>query len=160
MANPSDTAIRDHANVRIPPPLIYVAGFVIGLLIEIEFPISLLPLTARRVAAILCIAVSAILIVWSIRLFRRAGTTFIPIKPTTALVWSGPYQFTRNPMYLAMACLYLGLALWFDLFWPLILLPGVLAGVQYGVIAREEQYLERKFGDDYRRYKARVRRWL
>ena len=97
---------------------------------------------------------------WSIRLFRRAGTSFIPIKPTTALVWSGPYQFTRNPMYLAMACLYLGLALWFDLFWPLILLPGVLAGVQYGVIAREEQYLERKFGDDYRQYKARVRRWL
>ncbi len=102
MANPSDTAIRDHANVRIPPPLIYVAGFVIGLLIEIEFPILLLPVTARRVAAILCIAVSAILIVWSIRLFRRAGTSFIPIKPTTALVWSGPYQFTRNPMYLAM----------------------------------------------------------
>jgi protein-S-isoprenylcysteine O-methyltransferase Ste14 len=106
------------------------------------------------------VAVWAVLTVWSIGLFRSARTSMIPIKPTTALVVSGPYEFTRNPMYFGMVCSYLGLALWFGIFWALILLPAVVASVQYHVIAREEQYLERKFGDEYLKYKARVRRWI
>ena len=150
----------DHADVRIPPPLIYVAGFVLGLLLERAFPILALPKTPSRVAAVLCVALWATLTVWSIGLFRRAHTSFIPIRPTTALVVAGPYRFTRNPMYLGVAGLYLGLALWFGVFWALILLPAVIAVVQYYVIAREEQYLEQKFGEEYLEYKARVRRWI
>ena len=76
------------------------------------------------------------------------------------LVVHGPYQFTRNPMYFGLVCLYLGLALWFGIFWALILLPAVIALVQHYVVAREEQYLERKFGEEYLRYKASVRRWI
>lgn len=102
----------------------------------------------------------AILTVWSIGLFNRARTSFLPIKPTTTLVVHGPYQFTRNPMYFGLVCLYLGLALWFGIFWAVILLPAVIALVQHYVIAREEQYLERKFGEEYLRYKADVRRWI
>jgi len=150
----------DHADVRIPPPLIYVAGFVLGLLLERAFPVLTLPKNLSRVAAGLCVALSATLTVWSIGLFRRARTSFIPIRPTTALVVSGPYRVTRNPMYLGLVGLYLGLALWFGVFWALILLPAVIAVVQHSVIAREEQYLEQKFGEEYLKYKACVRRWI
>lgn len=160
MTNRSDPNNLDHADVRIPPPLIYVAGFVLGLLLERAFPVLVLPKTYSRVAAVLCIALWAILTVWSIGLFNRARTSFLPIKPTTTLVVHGPYQFTRNPMYFGLVCLYLGLALWFGMFWALILLPAVIALVQHYVIAREEQYLERKFGEEYLRYKADVRRWI
>jgi protein-S-isoprenylcysteine O-methyltransferase Ste14 len=160
MANRSDPNNLDHVDVRIPPPLIYVAGFVLGLLLERAFLVLVLPKTPSRVAAVLCIALWAILTVWSIGLFHRARTSFLPIKPTTTLVVYGPYKFTRNPMYLGLACLYLGLALWLGIFWALILLPAVIALVQHYVIAREEQYLERKFGKEYLRYKAGVRRWI
>jgi protein-S-isoprenylcysteine O-methyltransferase Ste14 len=160
MAKKSDPDTVDHADVRIPPPLIYVAGFVLGLLLERVLPILVLPKIASRVAAVLCVALWAILSVWSIGLFHRARTSFLPIKPTTALVIYGPYQFTRNPMYLGFICLYLGLAVWLGVFWALILLPAVIAVIQCYVIVREEQYLERKFGEEYLRYKAAVRRWI
>jgi protein-S-isoprenylcysteine O-methyltransferase Ste14 len=93
-------------------------------------------------------------------LFRRAGTTPNPSKPTSALVIRGPYRFTRNPMYVGMTTLYLGGTLLLNDPWPLAFLPGVIALLQSYVIGREEAYLERKFGDEYRAYKARVRRWI
>ena len=160
MANISDRNSLDHADVRFPPPLIYVAGFVLGLLLERAFPVLVLPKTPSRVVAVLCIALFAILTVWSIGLFHRARTSFLPIKPTTTLVVYGPYQFTRNPMYFGLVCLYLGLALWFGVFWAVILLPAVIVLVQHYVIAREEQYLEQKFGQEYLKYKTGVRRWI
>ena len=84
----------------------------------------------------------------------------VPMKPTTALVTSGPYRVTRNPMYVGMAFLYAGLALSLGVIWALALLPAVLLMVDRLVIAREERYLEAKFGEEYRDYKRRVRRWL
>ncbi len=82
------------------------------------------------------------------------------VAPSSALVTSGPYRFTRNPMYLGMASLYAGIALAFGLLWSLALLLVVLVVIDRGVIAREERYLERRFGDEYRLYKQQVRRWL
>jgi protein-S-isoprenylcysteine O-methyltransferase Ste14 len=92
--------------------------------------------------------------------FRRAGTAVEPWRPSTALVTGGVYRFTRNPIYLALAVLYAGSALALDSVVALSLLPPLLALVQVGVIRREERYLEAKFGDEYRRYKASVRRWV
>jgi len=160
MANISDRNSLDHADVRIPPPLIYLVGFVLGLLLERAFPVLVLPKTPSRVAAVLCVALWAILTVWSIGLFHRRARAFFPSKPTTTLVVYGPYKFTRNPMYFGLVCLYLGLALWLGVFWAVMLLPAVIALIQHYVIAREEQYLERKFGEEYLRYKAGVRRWV
>jgi protein-S-isoprenylcysteine O-methyltransferase Ste14 len=91
---------------------------------------------------------------------HRVGSDPNPYKPATALAVHGPYRYTRNPMYLAMTIFYLGLTLLVNTLWPLVLLPAVLLVVQRGVINREERYLERTFGDAYRAYKARVRRWL
>ena len=93
-------------------------------------------------------------------LFRRAGTSMVPMNPATVLVTSGPYRLTRNPMYLGMAFLYVALAFAFGVIWALALLPAVIVMVDRFVIAREEPYLERKFGQAYHDYKARVRRWL
>jgi protein-S-isoprenylcysteine O-methyltransferase Ste14 len=92
--------------------------------------------------------------------FRSARTSMVPMKPSTALVTSGPYLATRNPMYVGMAFLYAGLALLLGVIWSLAFLPAVLLMVDRFVIAREERYLEAKFGEEYRAYKGRVRRWL
>ena len=92
--------------------------------------------------------------------FRRAGTSMLPMNPTTALVTKGPYRFTRNPMYLGMAFLYIAFALAFGVIWALILLPLVIVAVDQLVIALEEAYLVSNFGQPYCDYMARVRRWL
>jgi protein-S-isoprenylcysteine O-methyltransferase Ste14 len=92
--------------------------------------------------------------------FRRAGTSMVPFNPTTVLVTTGPYRFSRNPMYLGMAFLYIALALAFGVIWALIVLPLVIAAVDQLVISLEEGYLVRKFGQPYCDYMARVRRWL
>jgi protein-S-isoprenylcysteine O-methyltransferase Ste14 len=92
--------------------------------------------------------------------FRRARTSPKPWKPTTALVTTGPYRFTRNPMYLGFTLLYLSTTVWVNTMWPVLFLPLVLLLMHYGVIIREEAYLERVFGEAYQTYRRRVRRWL
>ena len=92
--------------------------------------------------------------------FRRAGTPVDPGSPTRALVTDGPYRVSRNPGYLGLTALYVAIALLASALWVLVPLPVVLAVMQRGVIEREERYLERLFGDEYLRFKARRRRWL
>ncbi len=103
---------------------------------------------------------SAVMMLLAAPLFRRLGTNIPPSQPTTLIATTGPYRRTRNPMYLGMALIYAGLAIGFDGPIAFALLPLVLIAVQTHVIAREERYLEAKFRDDYRCYKAEVRRWL
>jgi len=97
---------------------------------------------------------------WALSVLIRAGTSPNPMKPTTALVSAGPYRFSRNPVYVGYVFLQAGIALLADAFWPLATILLVLIAVRRLVIAREELYLEAKFGDTYRDYKRRVRRWL
>ena len=110
-------------------------------------------------AAIVC-ALGVLLSVTAVRVFRKAGTSPIPMKPTTALTFEGPYRFTRNPMYLSLALVTLAIALWLDVAWIAVALVAVVLLIDRSVIAREERYLERRFGEPYLAYKARVRRWL
>ena len=160
MSTPVDTTAQQTSGVRFPPPLIYVAGILLGWLLERTLPLSPIDELWSAILSTFCFIVGAGLVSYAMGLFRLAGTNPLPMRPTTALVLRGPYRFTRNPMYLGMAFLYAGTALLFDLRWALILLPLVLFVVQTQVIAREERYLEAKFGDEYRAYRARVRRWL
>jgi len=153
-------AASDRAGVRIPPPVIYVVGFLLGVALEAAFPISGLPSTLALVAGLIGVAFWLALDGSAMMLFLRARTSMVPMKPTTALVTSGPYRVTRNPMYVGMAFLYAGLALAFGVIWSLALLPVVVVVVDRLVIAREERYLESKFGEAYREYRKRVRRWL
>jgi protein-S-isoprenylcysteine O-methyltransferase Ste14 len=150
----------DHAGVRIPPPPIFLAGLAVGGSIEIAAPTADLPLGVAVAVGVAGAAIWVALDVRATMLFRRAGTRPLPWTPTEALVTSGPFRLTRNPMYLGMAVLYVGLALAFGLLWALVVLPVVLLAVDRLVIVREERYLERAFGEDYRAYRRRVRRWI
>jgi protein-S-isoprenylcysteine O-methyltransferase Ste14 len=91
---------------------------------------------------------------------RRAGTPILPGRTTTALVVRGPYRFSRNPLYVGLTLLYLAIACGLGMLWPILLLPLVLVAMHWLVIVPEERYLEAKFGDEYRAYRARVRRWV
>jgi protein-S-isoprenylcysteine O-methyltransferase Ste14 len=100
------------------------------------------------------------LAVWAIITISRAGSNVPTNQPTTVIVESGPYRFTRNPIYLGMFLGLVGLAIAFDSLWLLLMLVAFALVIRYGVVAREEAYLERKFGNVYGAYRSRVRRWL
>lgn len=152
----------DGANVRFPPPLIYVAGLALGVGASrfLNLPSLGLQLEMRSVAGIALDVIGFLVMFAGAGLFLRRRTAIIPFKPASALVTSGILSWTRNPMYLGMAIFYAGLAVLLNSLAALVLLPLVLAIVQTQVIAREEAYLERAFGDEYRAYKTRVGRWF
>jgi len=160
MDRPADIA-TDHAGVVLPPPLIYVAFFLVGLVLGRYVPLPRLPLVMeRRTLAAVLLFSWVILTIWSFRRFWVSGTSIVPVRPATTLVIEGPYRFTRNPMYLGLLLLYTGAACWFGLVWPLLLAPALVVVMDVSVIGHEERYLTRKFGDQYRRYQTDVRRWL
>jgi protein-S-isoprenylcysteine O-methyltransferase Ste14 len=105
-------------------------------------------------------ALALALFAWAIATVTQAGSNVPTSRPTTTIVDGGPYRFTRNPIYLGMALGLVGLAIAFNSVWLLLALVPFALVIHYGVVAREEAYLERKFGDVYRGYRARVRRWL
>ena len=155
---PSDE--QDKAGVIAPPPLIYLGGLVLGLLLNRRFPIAFLPRKMTRILGWPLLSSGILLFGWFRRALGHAGTPANPYKSVSQLVTEGPFRYTRNPGYLAMALIYTGIASLANALWTVILLPVALIVVQRGVIEREERYLERKFGEEYLRYKARVRRWF
>ena len=159
MNHPSEVS-TDHSGVVVPPPLIYVAFFLVGMGLQRYVPVPRLPLGTGRVLGAVLVLLWLLLTTSSFRRFWASGTSVVPVRPTTALVIEGPYRFTRNPMYLGLLLLYVGVAGWFGLVWPLLLAPVLVWVIGVSVIGREERYLTRKFGDEYRRYQAHVRRWL
>ena len=90
---------------------------------------------------------------------KRVGTNVLPTQPTLALATDGPYRYTRNPLYVAAICVYLGVTLWVDSL-VLLLLPFVIGVLHAGVVLREERHLSARFGSQYEAYRAGVRRWL
>ena len=152
----------DSAQVRFPPPFVFLGflliGFGAGRWIALR-TIGIEPPWGWIAGAILFVAGLATGLP-AMQLFKRAGTPPPPWQPTTEIVTGGIYERTRNPMYIGMGLLYAGLAIGLDGPIALLLLPVVMLIIRYGVIAREERYLEAKFGEDYRSYKARVRRWF
>lgn len=159
-ASPSPPDERDHAGAVAPPPLLYLASILAGAGLQALRPLPFVPPGLARGIGIPLVAGALILFVLSMREFRRARTTVRPDRPTTTIIQTGPYRLSRNPVYLAMTLLHLGVAVWANSLWLLVTLALTLGVMSAGVIAREERYLERKFGDAYRAYKENVRRWL
>ncbi len=155
-------AERDSPGVRVPPPLIFVATLGVGAALDhVVFKgMTIAAAPVRYILGALLAACGVLAIALALNLFRRAGTRPEPWQPSSAIVETGVYRYTRNPMYLGMALLYVGLALILDSLSSLALLVPLLIVIRYGVIGREEAYLERKFGEPYRLYRRRVRRWL
>lgn len=150
----------DHAHVVGHPPLIHLAGILVGLGIDALWPAPLLAITTQYVAGGVLIALGLAVVLACGLTFRKAGTSVPTQTPTTALVIRGLYRYSRNPIYIGLSLVHLGIAVAVDSPWIAATLPIVLIVIRYGVIAREERYLEAKFGQAYRDYKARVRRWL
>jgi protein-S-isoprenylcysteine O-methyltransferase Ste14 len=155
----SDTA--DTAHVIIRPPIAWALAVLAGLALQWLMPLPFMPAAVPAGwigGAVFAIAFA--LAVWAIATITRAGSNVPTNMPTTAIVESGPYRFIRNPIYVGMFLGLVGLAMAFDSLWLLVALVPFALVIRYGVVAREEAYLERKFGDVYRRYRSRVRRWL
>jgi protein-S-isoprenylcysteine O-methyltransferase Ste14 len=151
---------RDHPNVIAPPPLINLAGLVLGLLLSLIFPVDFLPLTLKLVLGIPLIVLAAAGLLFSFRTMTRAGTPLDPRKTPKLIVTTGIYRLSRNPIYLTMGIFVLGVGILADALWVVVLAPVIFFIMERGVIAREEKYLERKFGATYLQYKAAVRRWI
>jgi protein-S-isoprenylcysteine O-methyltransferase Ste14 len=155
----ADTA--DTAHVIIRPPLAWGLAVIAGLLLNWLAPLPFLPadLPAPWLGVTVFVLALA-LVAWAIVTMTRAGSNIPTNRPTTTIVEGGPYRFTRNPIYLGMFLGLIGLAIAFDNLWLLMMLVPFALVIRYGVVAREEAYLERKFGDVYIGYRSRVRRWL
>lgn len=151
------------AGVIARPPLLFLGALLLGVVLDrlLGFPI---PLPdgglARWIIGGSLILAGLALATAGIRNFSRAGTPVPSIHPTRVLVTSGIHARTRNPIYLGMFLTYGGIGVAARSPWILILMLPLAVTIRYGVVAREEAYLERRFGDAYRAYKARVRRWL
>jgi len=128
--------------------------------IDLVKPLPFLPGTLAARLGVPLVAFAIALFSYSVGKFRAAGTPVPARKPTTVIVRTGPYRFSRNPIYLAFSVFQLGIAIWVNSVWLLATLVGAVALIHCLVIPREEQYLERKFGAQYLDYKASVRRWL
>ena len=152
---------EDHAGVGFPPPFVFLGFLLIGIAADrrLGWTFGIAP-AVRWPLAIALLVIGGFLIAGAFVRFRRAGTDPEPWKPASALVTTGIYRLTRNPMYLGMATVTLGLALAFGGWASLAGLALAVIAIDRAVIAKEEPYLERRFGEDYRAFKARVRRWI
>ncbi|MGV3527277.1 MAG: methyltransferase family protein [Flavisolibacter sp.] len=155
-------AQKGHPGVYIPPPLLYAAFFFAAILLEKFLPFSrhFFLTTPATVLGIIFIAASLLFNVPALRQFFQTKNTLVTIRPAHSLQTTGIYAISRNPMYVSLFLLYVGLAFLFGNWWNFIVLPLLIVVIQQYVIRREECYLDQRFGEEYLDYKARVRRWL
>ena len=142
------------------PPLIYLASIATGLALHWAWPRPLMAGGPARPLGGALVVASFLLFGFSVLRFRAAGTPVPARKPTTAIVQTGPYRFSRNPIYVAFSLLQLGIAIWVGSWWLVATLAAAIAIIHYVVVPKEERYLEARFGAEYRGYKASVRRWF
>ena len=161
-ANPDPAKpVPEAANLGVArPPLVYLASIALGVILHFAWPISLLPrgVSPHFGAPVVLLAIG--LFLFAVRTFRAAGTPVPGNRPTTTIVRTGPYRFSRNPIYLAFSLLQLGIALWVNSLGLVLTLLAAVAVMSLVVIPREERYLVARFPSEYPPYKASVRRWL
>ena len=144
----------------VRPPVVYLSSVLAGILLDVAWPLPFVPAALTLPVGGSLVVVAVTLLWLAIRQLRAAGTHVPGNKPTTVIVRTGPYRFSRNPIYLAMSVLHLGIAIWANSAWLVATLAVAVALMAIVVIPREERYLEERFGADYLDYKASVRRWL
>jgi protein-S-isoprenylcysteine O-methyltransferase Ste14 len=158
LLSPRTPSVANSSVVR--PPFVVLASLLAGAVLTVAWPLPFFPRVLRLPVGGLLVTMAAALFACSIRQFRMAGTPVPGNKPTTAIVRTGPYRFSRNPIYLAFFALHLGLAIWGNSLWLVAMLIATVAIIAGVVVLREERYLTARFGAEYLEYKASVRRWL
>jgi protein-S-isoprenylcysteine O-methyltransferase Ste14 len=151
---------EDHPDVVARPPLIFVGCAVIGTIAHFFFPVRVLRYPISLLIGVLLTLASMALAISAGRVLKAAGTNVRPDRPSLTVVKAGPYQFTRNPMYVSLCLLQLAIGFFLDGWVPVSFALVLALVLHFGVILREESYLERKFGEQYLSFKRRVRRWL
>jgi protein-S-isoprenylcysteine O-methyltransferase Ste14 len=155
------TSESDVANLGlIRPPFVYLGSIALGLVLHLVWPARLVPLSVSTPIGALVTLLAVALFISAVRTFRTADTPVPGNRPTTTIVRTEPYRFSRNPIYLAFSLLQLGLSLWVNSLALLITLIPAVALMRLVVIPREERYLEARFPSEYLPYKASIRRWL
>ena len=152
---------KDAPNVVIHPPIALGIAVIAALALNWLYPLPFLDRPMPGIETGLVLLLAALLTVrWAAVTFRKAHTNILTSQSATAIVSDGPFARSRNPIYVAIFLGLVSFALAFNSLWFLVALVPMYVVIRYGVIAREESYLERKFGQQYLDYKARVRRWL
>jgi len=141
------------------PPLVFLSAILLGIALNRAWPVHFTPSVLRLLGPIVVLC-AVLLYMFSYREFRAAGTSVRGSKRTTTIVRTGPYRFSRNPIYLSFILLLLGLSLWLNDFWLLLTLVPAVGIIAVVVIPREKRFLEENFHEQYSSYKAAVRRWL
>src|SRR3712207_2382116 len=157
---PSATDDPDNPSFLLPPPLTYLLPLVFGLLLDRRIHVPLLPRSLARSLGWPLLGGGVLLNGWFNFTMRRTDTPIDPRKPVSKLVTDGPFRYTRNPAYLSLTMIYVGVTALRNALWPIVLLPLVLYVIQRDQIECEEQYLEGIFGEEYLTYKTSVRRWV
>ena len=150
----------DTPDILVFPPILLGGAMLLGALLDWLRPVPLIPPVPARIIGAALFTLSATLGFAAHKALRRAGTNIRPDQPTLAVVTDGPYRWTRNPLYLAGLGVYLGVGFFINGLAPFVLLAPLAATLHWGIVLREERYLARKFGETYRSYQTRVRRWL
>ncbi len=145
---------------KLNPPRLYALTVIAGALLTLLWQANIFPIWGQLVFGPIFLAGGGCLHIWAFREFERAGTTVEGYKPASTLVTTGPYKYTRNPLYVSMSLMVLGTGLLFDSLWMIILLVPLNIYIHFSFINREENYLREKFGDDYDAYFLSVRRWI
>jgi len=149
------------AGIIALPPVLYLSAFSTGLLLQLIYPLAILPLgSILQYLGIFLFLSSAGFAAWAFLTLRHLGTSPDPRKPSTQLSTQGAFAVSRNPIYVAMTGLYLGVTCIINSLWLLLLLMPLFGLMHWGVVLREERYLLNLFGESYTDYQSRVRRWL
>ena len=150
----------DSARVIAPAPVLYAVAFLVGLAVEFALPTAPLPRVVELWLGAVIILISIPIAISAARALVRGRTAFDAKKTTTSIVTDGAFRYSRNPTYMSLTLLYVGLAFVIGSLWVLLMVVPAVAITHWGVVLREERYLESKFGEEYRRYAQRVRRWI
>jgi len=153
-----DAEVANRGIIR--PPWVYLGALALGFLLHGAWPVGLASGEVSGPLGGTAVLVAVALFLSAVRTLRAAGTPVPGDRPTTAIVRTGPFRYSRNPVYLAFSLLHLGVAFWINSPWLLVTLVPAVALMSFVVIPREERYLERRFPSEYLPYKAAVRRWL
>jgi len=145
---------------RVLPPVYFLLALLLMVGLHLAVPILQVIQVPYRYGGLVFVLGGILLVLWAVRLFGQAGTTIKPFRQSSAVVVRGPYRLTRNPMYVGMVGVLVGMGVLLGSLSPVIIIPLFVALIDFRFIRFEEAALERTFGAEYGRYKARVRRWL